>query len=114
MALQTSLLIGLLAVLHVALKNRARAALRYGLWLLLLIKLVLPPTLSSPVSPAYWLPARQLHNEPAPESRLARIEISETEPRPASAETITPAPSANPKLSAAAVAFLVWAAASSS
>ncbi len=51
MVVQSSLLIGgLLVVDRLVLRKRARAVLRYALWLLVLVKLTLPPTLSSPVS----------------------------------------------------------------
>ncbi len=43
---QSSLLITLLFLLDLALRRRARAAVRYALWLVLLVKLVLPPTLA--------------------------------------------------------------------
>lgn len=47
---QTAVLIGLVTVIDRLIRNRAWPQLRYALWLLVLIKLVLPPTLTSPVS----------------------------------------------------------------
>ena len=42
MLLQSSVLIVILASVDWALRNRARAIVRYSLWMLLLLKLVLP------------------------------------------------------------------------
>src|SRR5262249_36153762 len=38
-----------------ALRKRVRAGVRYALWLLVLVKLILPPTLALPTGPAWWL-----------------------------------------------------------
>jgi beta-lactamase regulating signal transducer with metallopeptidase domain len=46
MLVQSSVLILLLLALETVLRRRVRAAVRYALWLLVWIKLVLPPTLS--------------------------------------------------------------------
>ena len=54
---QSSLLIALLFALDFALRNRVRATVRYVLWMLVLVKLVLPVSLSLPTSVGYWLPA---------------------------------------------------------
>src|SRR5438093_11058069 len=56
---QSSALIILLFTLDLALRRRVRAIVRYALWLLLLIKLLLPPSFSSATSLAYWLPIGQ-------------------------------------------------------
>lgn len=50
MLIQSSFLIGALLVADALLRHRVRAVVRYGLWLLLLVKLMLPPSLTSPVS----------------------------------------------------------------
>ena len=55
MLLQSSVLIIILLVLDLILKKRIRAVFRYWIWMIVLLKLVLPTTLSSPTSPAYWL-----------------------------------------------------------
>jgi len=52
---QSSLLIVLLFGLDWALRKRVTAGVRYCLWLLVLVKLILPPTLSLPTGPAWWL-----------------------------------------------------------
>src|SRR5712671_1628099 len=52
---QSSLLILLLLGLDWLLRRRLCAAVRYGLWLVLLLKLVLPPSFALPTSVAWWL-----------------------------------------------------------
>lgn len=56
MLIQSSLVILLLLLADLLLLHRVRSAIRYAVWMLALIKLVLPPTLTAPTSPAYWLP----------------------------------------------------------
>ncbi len=55
MLVQSSLLIVVLMVLDLALRRRVRAVVRYWIWLLILVKLLLPPSLSSPMGLAYWV-----------------------------------------------------------
>ena len=55
--IQSSILILMLLLLDRVLRKRVRAVLRYWIWLLVLLKLVLPPDLSLPTSPSYWLEA---------------------------------------------------------
>ncbi|MCF7957389.1 MAG: carboxypeptidase regulatory-like domain-containing protein [Phycisphaerae bacterium] len=55
MLIQSSLLILILVVLDTLLRKKVRAVVRYGLWMLLLVKLVLPVGLALPYGPAYWL-----------------------------------------------------------
>ena len=50
MFVQSSILIGLLLVFDLFLRRRMRAVFRYFIWLLVLIKLVLPSSLTSPAS----------------------------------------------------------------
>jgi beta-lactamase regulating signal transducer with metallopeptidase domain len=50
MFIQSSILIVILLAADRILRNRVRAVFRYWLWFLVLIKLVLPPSLSSPIS----------------------------------------------------------------
>ncbi len=52
---QSSVLIAILFVADFALRRRVRAAVRYALWLVLLVKLLLPPSLALPTSAAWWL-----------------------------------------------------------
>jgi len=52
---QSSLLIVLVLAVDFLLRNKLRASLRYALWLVVLLKLCLPPSLALPTSPAWWL-----------------------------------------------------------
>ena len=52
---QSSLLISVMLVVDWALRRRLRAAVRYALWCVVLLKLVLPPTLAFPTGPGWWL-----------------------------------------------------------
>jgi beta-lactamase regulating signal transducer with metallopeptidase domain len=52
---QSSVLITVLFAIDFALRRRVRAAVRYALWLVLLAKLLLPPSLTLPTSAAWWL-----------------------------------------------------------
>ncbi|HVU27355.1 MAG TPA: M56 family metallopeptidase [Verrucomicrobiae bacterium] len=52
---QSSLFIVILFALDFLLRRKIRASIRYTLWLVLLLKLILPPTLALPTSPVWWL-----------------------------------------------------------
>jgi beta-lactamase regulating signal transducer with metallopeptidase domain/type II secretory pathway component GspD/PulD (secretin) len=52
---QSSLLIAIVFVLDLALRRKIRAAIRYALWLVVLVKLLLPPSLALPTSVTWWL-----------------------------------------------------------
>jgi len=52
---QSSALIAALFVVDFVLRRRVRAAVRYALWLVLLVKLLLPPSLALPTGVAWWL-----------------------------------------------------------
>ena len=52
---QSSLVIAVIFVLEFALRRNIRAAIRYALWLAVLVKLLLPPSLALPTSPAWWI-----------------------------------------------------------
>ena len=58
---QSSLLITVIFALEFALRRKIRAAIRYALWLMVLVKLLLPPSLALPTSPTWWI-----HPAPAP------------------------------------------------
>ena len=53
--LQSSILVGLLLIVDRCLRARVSARLRYGIWLLVPMKLVLPPSLALPTGVGYWL-----------------------------------------------------------
>ena len=48
-------MIGLLFALEWALRRKVRAAVRYALWLMVLAKLLLPPSLALPTGVGWWL-----------------------------------------------------------
>ncbi|OQA01343.1 MAG: Methicillin resistance mecR1 protein [Planctomycetes bacterium ADurb.Bin412] len=54
MLIQSSILIVLLLGLDLLLRKHTRAVFRYCMWLLVLVKLILPPGLTSPASIGYW------------------------------------------------------------
>jgi beta-lactamase regulating signal transducer with metallopeptidase domain len=54
MLIQVSVLIVLLFLADLVLRRRVRAVFRYWMWLLVLVKLVLPTSLSGPFSIGYW------------------------------------------------------------
>jgi beta-lactamase regulating signal transducer with metallopeptidase domain/Leucine-rich repeat (LRR) protein len=70
MLVQSGLLIVALAVLDLLLRNRVKAVVRYWIWLLVLAKLVLPPSFSLPTGVAYWVPGPQ-SAPPAPAAAMA-------------------------------------------
>jgi len=53
--IQSSILVGLLLLVDLCLRARVCARFRYGIWLLVLVKLVLPPSLALPTGVNYWL-----------------------------------------------------------
>ena len=58
---QSSLLIAVVLALDFLLARKIRAAIRYALWLAVLVKLLLPPTLALPTGAVWWL----FHEQPA-------------------------------------------------
>jgi len=54
MLIQSSILILVLFVIDSLLRKRIRAVFRYCIWLLVCVKLILPPTLSLPTGIGYW------------------------------------------------------------
>jgi beta-lactamase regulating signal transducer with metallopeptidase domain len=69
---QSSLLVGLLFALEWALRRKVRAAVRYALWLMVVAKLLLPPSLALPTGVGWWLRSAAA----APKARSASIVIS--------------------------------------
>jgi len=55
MLIQSSVLIVVLLGLDAILSRRIRAVFRYWIWMIVLVKLMLPTTLALPTSPTYWL-----------------------------------------------------------
>jgi beta-lactamase regulating signal transducer with metallopeptidase domain len=52
---QSSLLIAVLFAFDFLFRRKLRASIRYALWLVILVKLCVPPALALPTSPAWWL-----------------------------------------------------------
>ncbi|MGD0413344.1 MAG: M56 family metallopeptidase [Verrucomicrobiota bacterium] len=104
---QSAILIGFLFVVDALLRRKVRATARYALWMLVLVKLVLPPTLAMPTSPVYWWHGSSL--SPAtppspPEVSLPSATSAATRDRIPS----LPPHAARPHLTAAAIMLLIW------
>ncbi|MHC4638794.1 MAG: M56 family metallopeptidase, partial [Planctomycetota bacterium] len=54
MLIQSSVLIIILLIVDLLVRKKVRAVFRYCIWMLVLVKLVLPTTLSSPTGLGYW------------------------------------------------------------
>jgi beta-lactamase regulating signal transducer with metallopeptidase domain/tetratricopeptide (TPR) repeat protein len=59
MAWQSGVLIAALLAFDFLFRRQLRASVRYALWLVVLVKLILPPALALPTSPAWWLHLNQ-------------------------------------------------------
>jgi beta-lactamase regulating signal transducer with metallopeptidase domain len=68
MLIQSSVLIIIFLVLDFLLRNRIRTVFRYWIWMIVLVKLMLPPTLSLPTSPSYWFGDKISHASYASET----------------------------------------------
>ena len=109
MSVQLALLVGVLSGVDWLIRDRVRAALRHGLWMLVIIKLLLPVDLLSPTAIAYWAAPWLL----TPAVRVPRVaagsvtvvsEVSRVA-GPVGLKTATPA---HPKLELAGGLLLVW------
>ncbi|MHC4479215.1 MAG: M56 family metallopeptidase, partial [Planctomycetota bacterium] len=88
MLVQSSVLILILLLVDFALRRKVRAVFRYWLWMLVLAKLVLPISLSSPVSLGNWFGDRI---EQANVKWLAGAEQGQNRPGPGQAKPWQPA-----------------------
>jgi type II secretory pathway component GspD/PulD (secretin)/beta-lactamase regulating signal transducer with metallopeptidase domain len=103
---QSSLLIGLLFALDLLMRRKVRPAVRYSLWLVVLVKLVLPPSLAVPTSPGWWLrPAITVPAEPRRTTVVVTYGPSESPVFPVAATPVFVAPP-RPHLLPAAWAFV--------
>jgi beta-lactamase regulating signal transducer with metallopeptidase domain/Tfp pilus assembly protein PilF len=77
MLIQSSILIVILLAIDLLLRKKVRATFRYWLWMLILVKLVLPPTLTSPMSfgRIFGDKITTARLEPAVDSRLITTEV---------------------------------------
>ena len=123
---QTAVLVAVVAVIDRLVRKWAWPQLRYALWLLVLVKLMLPPTLTSPVSVTSTVPAlaqtivkAPVQTAPAP-SETPPLQVSAVEtgtlssllPWPSTTEpgsaTSVPFVAGAPSLSVAAYVMVVW------
>jgi len=123
MAAQAAVLIGVLWLLDRMLTGRVRASVRYGLWMLVLVKLVLSPEFSLPTGVGNWVPQTsgyavnqtvpvEASSRPArPEAQAAPVSLSEVHPV-VTPETVpsVPAPAGDRPVTAAPMtpARLTW------
>ena len=105
MLVQSSVLIAILLAGDFLLRRKVRAVLRYWLWMLVLVKLVLPISLTTPVSLGQWFGVQleyvQAEHTPAVVSEVTEprpVEMGqeyrpvEAEPVEVSGERLTPSP----------------------
>jgi len=108
LVVQSSLLILLLLLIQPILRRRLRASVRYAVWMLVPIKLLMPPALALPTSAAYWLaPARPIaplaDNRPTPMPETERVFVAVDRTAPA-----VPQPASTPPIAPSALLFLIW------
>lgn len=94
MFVQVSVLVGIVWGLDVLLRRRIRASVRYCIWLLVLLKLVLPVDLRLPSGVGYWLNLEKRTPAPirqaiTPEASFKTEKIAVTPPAAAVASTDT-------------------------
>ncbi len=65
MLLQSSIIIIVIAAIDLILKSKVKAVIRYGLWMLILLKLVIPPDFALPTGIGYWMPKETQNTETA-------------------------------------------------
>src|SRR6266536_746434 len=108
---QSSLLIIILFALDFALRRRVRAIVRHALWLLLLIKLLLPPSFASATSLAYWLPNGQPPglSDKSPNFSIARNTRAKDQIETSTPSAEMPAPLPGEGLSRPALLLIGWA-----
>ena len=111
MLVQSGIVIVLLWAIDALLRKRVRATVRYALWILVLVKLILPPTLTLPTGVAYWLPGPVLHPAVAEGALPQDPSALVANPAPQLAGSSIPAerPAApGPRISLAALLFAAW------
>ena len=132
MFIQSAVLVAVLFVADWLLRKRVKATFRYWLWMLVFVKLILPPGLSSPASLGYWYHDWVAKGHPAPltvvtipaekaspqvepvGSALAHADSTpapvSVEPAPAPVPSVPNAPVVSPRvsLSRQGTLFLLW------
>ncbi|MGE5294753.1 MAG: M56 family metallopeptidase, partial [Solirubrobacterales bacterium] len=76
MFLQTAVLVAVLLCVDRLLRKRIRATIRYWIWMLIFVKLILPPSLCVPTGIGYWLDREE--QSPAPAAVPQTISIAES------------------------------------
>jgi beta-lactamase regulating signal transducer with metallopeptidase domain len=109
MSVQLAVLVGVLSGLDWLIRHRARAALRHGLWMLVVIKLLLPVDLLSPTAIAYWAAPWLV----TPAVRVPRVAAGSATVVSEVSHVVGPvglktATAAHPKLQLAGGLLLVW------
>jgi general secretion pathway protein D len=104
---QSSLLIGLLFALDLLMRRKLRPAVRYALWLIVLVKLLVPPSLAFPTGPGWWLrSAKAAPARPRPASVVVTYGATDMPVLPLAATPVFVAPPPPPpRLTPAAWAF---------
>ena len=114
---QSALLVVAILVIDLLLRKRVRAIFRYCLWLLVLVKLILPPSLSLPTGIGYWaadqLPvvSTSAFDVVGPERMGASgraPHVPSSEDSTANAPLVTPANSRAAPITWQAVLFVLW------
>ncbi len=83
MLIQSGVLILILLAVDAVLRRRVRAVFRYWIWMLVLVKLVLPPSLGSPVSVGTWfgetldVPMKRVAGVPPARAEVLRPSVFE-------------------------------------
>jgi beta-lactamase regulating signal transducer with metallopeptidase domain len=102
---QSSLLVGLLFALDLLLRRKVRPAVRYAMWLVVLLKLLLPPSLAFPTSPGWWLrPAKTATATPRQASVVVTYGAPQDSPLPTA---VTPVFVEPPRPHLSSVAWLL-------
>ena len=100
MLVQSSVLIVILLLIDLALRKKVKAVFRYCIWMLILVKLILPTSLSSPLSLGYWFGDKlayvaESRTAAAPEAEALEPALADMlhiiEPVPIEADRPTPA-----------------------
>jgi beta-lactamase regulating signal transducer with metallopeptidase domain/type II secretory pathway component GspD/PulD (secretin) len=107
---QSSVLIAVLFVFDFVARRKVRASIRYALWLVVLVKLLLPPTLALPTSLAWWV--RPPAPQPRAQARTTAFVVTYGDFVPANLPTPAPpvfVPPPKPYLSGAGQAAATWA-----
>ncbi|HUA66486.1 MAG TPA: M56 family metallopeptidase [Alphaproteobacteria bacterium] len=106
---QSSLLIAVIFAFDLMFARRIRAPVRYALWMVVLVKLLLPPALALPTGATWWLWRPHLAVEPAPAIQNYSVSFSDGPPETSPPVTV-PVVEPPPKLSGDAWVLLAAAA----